>query len=497
MKPKLLVLTAFCLLFSICLLAQKKKKGTVAERVTCTFGDVMPDEFSSTAYSIDSTAEAVFLYDGGTSAFVGNTSGFFNVVHTVHERIRLMNKNSFSDLGKVTIYVHTPPTGEVEKMTDFEAATYNIENGKVVVTKLDKSDIFKEKDGEYTVNKFTFPNLREGSIIEYSYKLNTPGLYLPSWTFQGKYPRLYSEYDTSIPDFFDYVFLRQGYVPFAIDTIVTKRDTYNVVDGNGSSSSRTYSANTIVFNHIWAAKNVPALKLESYTTTLKNHLSKIEFQLSAIQFPDVPRKTIMHNWQEVATELMKDEDFGANISKANNFYDDDIKIATAGATTMLEKAQKIYEYVRDNFSCTETEAFYVSQPLRKTYTAKKGTVADINMLLTSMYNSIGLETHPALLSTSEHGKALEMYPILSRFNYVISYVNIDNKTYLLDASNNKLGFNHLAAECYNGFVRVINPENPMLIPLRRFAPGKQVNGGVDHQRQRPENGRFRNINQRI
>src|SRR4051794_27085562 len=129
-------------------------------------------------------------------------------------------------------------------------------------------------------------------------------------------------------------------------------------------------------------KNVPALKLENFTTTMDNHIAQIEFQLSAIRYPDTPVKTIMRNWSDVSDELMKDEDFGAALAHTNNFFDDDVKAAIAGAKTGEEKTRKIYEYVRDNFTCIDEDARYTSQPLKKTYQSKKGNVADINLLLT-------------------------------------------------------------------------------------------------------------------
>jgi len=174
---------------------------------------------------------------------------------------------------------------------------------------------------------------------------------------------------------------------------------------------------------------------------------------------------IMRTWTDASDELMKDEDFGAVLSHANNFFDDDVKTAIASAKTGEEKTRKIYEYVRDNFTCTDEDARYTSQPLKKTYQSKKGNVADINLLLTAMLQSLNIEAHPVLLSTTNNGKALATYPILSKFNYVICESKIDGKTFLLDAANSKLGFNRLDANCYNGYARVIDPAMPEAIPL--------------------------------
>ena len=468
MNLKSLLIVVPCAMFSICLFAQKKKKVDMPNRVVCNYGDVKPEDFTPTAYEVDSSADAVFLFDGGTVKFEGNNKGFFDVVMKVHERLRLMKKNAFDDLGTVNVTIHVPPINtDQQKLSDLEAATYNVENGKVVVTKLDKGSMFKDKQGDYVTTKFTFPNLKEGSIIEYSYTINTPGLHLPSWTFQGSYPRLWSEYEIEVPEFYDYVMLKQGYHPYTIDTVRMSHAFYNISDPGqeAMSSAQSISASANTINNIWAMKNVPALKRENYTTTMGNHVAKVEFQLSAIRYPNTPVKTVMRTWTDVSKELMEDEDFGATLTHANNFFGDDVKAAVAGATTGVEKVKKIYEYVRDNFACTDDEAFYTSQPLKKTYQSKKGNVADINLLLSAMLLSQNIEAHPAVLSTTDHGKAQEIYPILSKYNYVICESKVDGKRLVLDAANSRLGFNRLAVNCYNGYARVIDPLMPELIPL--------------------------------
>ena len=469
MRPKLTLLALLSLLFSICLFAQKKKKGEIANRVTCTYGDVKPEDFAPALYSVDSSAKAVYLFDGGNTKFQGNTKGAFDVVFNVHVRIRLLNKNSFEDLSKVSISLFAGNTDFEQKLANLQAATYNLTDGKVVVTSLDKSSLFKEKEGDYIKTKFTFPNLKEGSIIEYSYTVNSPQYnrpYLPGWTFQGNYPRLWSEYEIVVPEFYDYVLLKQGYVPSAIDTVRLSYDSYNIIDvGDAMSASEHYTASANTIDHIWAMKDVPSLKRENFTTTVDNYVEKIEFQLSSIRYPNTPVKMVMRTWPDVADELMKRESFGSTIAAANNFYNDDVKAAIAGAGTPEEKARKIYEYVRDTYACTDWDATRLSQPLRQTYLKKKGNVADINLLLTSIYMSLGMEAHPVLLSTRDNGKAYVIYPVLDKFNYVICELKLNDNTFLLDAANSKLGFNHLDEDCYNGYTRVIDPALPVLINL--------------------------------
>ena len=187
------------------------------------------------------------------------------LVFTHYKRVKILKKSGF-DIATVIFAIYF---GEGHQLFDIKATTYNIENGLVTETKLDSKSIFTE---DYSKNillkKFTFPSLKEGSIIEYSYTFETgTTVNLFPWDFQGKYPCLWSEYDVSIPEMFNYVTLAQGGNPFYINT----------------------SADNIEFGfrakqHRWVMKDVPALNDESYTSTINNYISKVEFQLASISY---------------------------------------------------------------------------------------------------------------------------------------------------------------------------------------------------------------------
>jgi hypothetical protein len=87
-----------------------------------------------TVYSVDSSANAIYLFDIGDSHYEGNNQGGLSVIFTRHARIRLINKNAFDDLATVEISVYKGDSFE-DKLESFDAATYNIENGNVVATK--------------------------------------------------------------------------------------------------------------------------------------------------------------------------------------------------------------------------------------------------------------------------------------------------------------------------------------------------------------------------
>lgn len=431
------------------------KAGIAQDKVNVKFGKVSLEDFAPKVYSIDSNAAAVVIADVGSSKIVGNVKGGFSLEFRRYRRVRLLNKNGF-DIATEEIELYSDGDRE-EKLSDIKAVTYNVENGKVVEAKLDKNNIFKDKvDKNLVVKKFTFPNIKEGSIIEYEYMVTSDYLYnLQPWTFQRDYPTLWSEYDLRLPSFFNYAFLSQGYQKFFIATRKESTDNFSVTQQNGVEAADHLTVSANVTDYRWVIKDAPALREESYVSTVRNHIQKIEFELTSQMEPLTPH-VYLNSWPETAEELMKNEDFGLPLSKDNGWMSDIVKPVIAGAANSLEKAQKIYAYVRDNFTCTDYSAKWLTQPLKTVAKSRNGTVAEINLLLIAMLRYSGVDADPVILSTKSHGYTYEFYPIMSKFNYVICDANVDGKQIFLDATRSRLGFGKLTPSCYNGHARIIN-----------------------------------------
>lgn len=424
------------------------------------FNHVVPEDFNIEKLKVDTSYGAVIIADIGSSSFEGNTKGWFTLIYKHQRRIKIINKKGF-DLASVEIplYISTKSNAE-EKLDALKASTYNLENGVVVETKLGKDAVFKDKqDKNHIVKKFTMPAIKEGSIIEYSYTINSDFLFnLQPWSFQGSYPRVWSEYELDLPNFFEYVFLAQGYNAFDIKTSKTRQVNYSVIDDsdNPAGKSETYSIPSTNTINRWVIKNVPALKEEKFTTSIDNHISKIEFQMSGQQFPNSARRDIMGSWNTVSEALLKDEDFGERLNKDNPWLNDDIKLVKAGTVNKLEEAKKIYAFVKNTIKCNAKHGIYLSTSMKDVLKNKNGSVADVNLLLITMLKHENIQASPVILSTRANGNTHEFYPLVNRFNYVICKADIDGVSYFLDASKPYMGFNKLPEYCLNGPARVID-----------------------------------------
>ena len=448
--------TFLCLSFSL----------KAQDKLNIKFGKVSLSDFDLKTSLIDSNTNAVVVADVGTSEFVANTTDLtFSLVFNKKKRIKIINQNGL-DAASVIIPLYVSSDGKEEKLEGLKAVSYNIENGKVNETSLNKSDIFSEKHNKHWVyKKFTFPAARAGSILEYSFQVRSDFYFnFQSWRFQGEYPVLWSQYNANIPEFFQYVILSQGYHPFYIsktDNIQANFAFSQQVD-RGGQGFKAVNAGTQMFNvtgltdyHTWVMKDVPALKLEPFTTTLNNAIAKIEFQLNQVKFPNSMPHFYMNSWEKVSTELLEDEKFGVPIERANNWLEGTIKNIVSNATTPKGKVKLVYEFVRDNFTCNEKNSMEITTSLKDVFNSKTGSAADINMLLIAMLRTVKINADPVILSTRSNGYTHEIYPLIDRFNYIIAKVHIDDSNFYLDATIPRLPFGILPTEVYNGQARVI------------------------------------------
>ena len=437
------------------------------EKLPIKFGKVKPEDFEVRSNVIDSSTNAVVVADVGTSKFTANVTDIsFSLLHTQKKRIKIINKNGF-DAATVSIPIYVGDDGKEEKLENLDAYTYNLENGKVVETKLTKSSVFSERSSKnWVTKKFTFPAIKEGSIVEYAFTIKSDFFFnLQPWAFPGEYPVLWSQYDAAIPDFYKFVMIAQGYHPFLIKKVdrtlhhftFTERveRTQEGLGGPISSGSNTFAIDGSTDLHSWVMKDVPALKEEAFTTTINNSISKIEFQLSQVAYPNTIPRDVLSSWEKVASDLMEEDRFGLPINRPNNWLDGDVKAIVGASTNPREKAQKIFEYVRDNFTHNGIYSIYSSKILKDVFKNKSGSIADINLLLIAMLKSQNLETTPIILSTRRNGVTHEYYPLLNRYNYVIAKVVLNGAEYFLDATIPKLDFGRLPLSVYNGHAREI------------------------------------------
>jgi hypothetical protein len=449
-----------------------------AQKPPSKFGEVTIEDLKMQRYDKDTSAAAVVLVDYGESVINYDQNNGFYLNFERLTRIKILTKDGFEHANISIPLYHD--SGDDEKLTGFKAVTYNLENGKMVETKLKNDAIFKEKyDNNVDFVKVTLPNVKEGSVIEVTYKILSDFLFnYQDWEFQREIPTAWSEYRARVPQYFNYDKYMQGYVSLSVNessqvpasiSITTKERTeerYKV--------TTTFNTDKIDYQESrfrWAAKDVPAFKEEPYITTPRDYISKINFELAFTQFPDQPMKKYMGSWEDINKQYVESENFGGQI-EGNGFLKKTVEEITAGMTTPESKLMAIHQYVKQNVQWDGNSRKFISSSLKKVLDDKKGNSADINLLLASMLDKAGFEVNPVLLSTRDHGFVRETTPISSQFNYVITEVKFGDKFLLVDATDKYLPLGLLPERCLNGNGFLVAKEGFQWVKLQAAVKSK-------------------------
>lgn len=387
------------------------------------YGKVNLNEFEVKPGGVDSAAAAVALFDIGRGWFeISSKTSDFVFVYERHTRYKVINKTAY-DLANLEIQLYNNK-GSESSLSHLEAATYHLENGKIIPYKINKDGKFSEKqDNNYTLKKFTLPNVKEGAIIEFKYRVTSDFKFnLKPWYFQKDIPVLYSSYSVTIPQYFRYKTTAQGFIFLNPKTEKTQK-TYTL-------GSRQYDALADVYSY--SAENIPALKSEPYITTLQDYISKIEFELSTTEYPGQMMTNYTNTWPKIITTLKEEPKFGLFADKRSS-QKTLVQQLTKGETNPDSVINILFNYVKNSVKWNEKNNVYADATNPKSVLEKKtGNSADINLSLYALLKAADIPAFPVLLSTRGNG-AHSGLPMLSQFDNVIVVVTSGEKHLFLDA----------------------------------------------------------------
>jgi hypothetical protein len=428
--------------------------------VKIKFGQPEPADFTAKSFVADSAAPGVVLYDYGSTRFrlKGNS---FQLESDRVTRIKILKKAGY-DLATIEVPLYHRDASE-EKIVSLRGFTYNEVGGKVEKVKLETDKAFtEERTKNIRVRKFTLPNVREGAVIEYAYTVTSDFLFnFQDWTFQREVPTRWSEFQATIPEYFDYKMLMQGYEPLALQTRESAQAQYNLHTEGGftdrgqhvSSDNETITAQAT--NYHWAMQDVPALRDEPFMTTSRDYVARINFELAGQRMPGGVYQNMSGSWEKINADLLANTEFGGQLGKVA-FLDAALKAMVTQYPDPADRAAAVRELVLKSVKYDGTNRYSASGPLKKSYELHRGTSADVNLLLIAALRQAGLPAQPVILSTRAHGRVNQSFPLLEQFNYVIGVLPLaDDKELLLDATEPLLPCGMLPTRCLNQTGRLV------------------------------------------
>ena len=439
MKKILLLLTVF--LISTAAMAQNFPYGQVDEQV-----------LDMKKYDKDTSAHAVVLNEYGTTRINLTNDYKIRLSFEYHTKIKFFDNKEFEREGSIAIPFYNGDSMDYEEVDDIKATTYyKDDKGSVQEVNLDPKKVFRVKDSRHWSElKFAMPALRNGCIIEFTYKIVSPYDYnFHSWYFQGHIPKIYSEYEVHIPALWNYNISLKGYLKLTKNVSTVENKCFSFGTGSADCS-----------NMIYGIKDVPAFIEEDYMTSDKNYRSAINFELQEYTNLNTGVKTkYSKEWKDIDYYLKTNERFGSQL-KRKELLKERITPIIANKIDELEKAKAIYAYIKSTIKWDEREEFGSDDGIRKALDNHTGSSGDINLALVTALNAGGIRTEAVLLSTRSNGMLNKLYPNFTDFNYVIAKANIADKSYLLDATDPMLPFGMLPFRCLNDQGRVFSLDKP-------------------------------------
>lgn len=409
-----------------------------SQNLSLKYGTITDDELKMKVYDKDTSAVAVVFYSN-TDCYYDYNNGF-KIVTEKKKKIKILKQDG-TDEANIIIPYYEENSSNRDQIVGLEAIAYNLENGNISKSKLEKKYIFNENIGKnYYHQKFTIPNVKVGTVIEYKYKIISDRYFdVPDQYFQEDIPIINIRYEVRVPDYFIYNIETKGYQQFSVEN-TEGHQNFSLID---RGEIATVSANTK--EAIYSLQNVPALKDEPYVWDKDDYRAAVIYELSSTNFPGDIFRTYSTTWATIENTLKEKSDFMPNINRSNPFKDE-IKKLTSNLPTDIEKINAVYTFVKKQIKWNDKYAFFDNDP-KEALKKGTGTNAQINALLIKALKDIGFNAYPVLISQRSNGRLPYTYPSIDKLStFVVGISTTDGKILYLDGSSKYGGINLLPME---------------------------------------------------
>lgn len=380
------------------------------------FGDIPEELLKATVHPLDSAAHASYYQKNVKVYYNFNVPNKLTLESEYHYIIKIYSEEG-EDYANFEIPFYQKSSSNKEKVSDIKAVAVNIENGKIVKTKLSKKDIYKEKTSEnWQVTKFAVPNVKAGTVIEVKYTFTTPYIRtIPKWYFQNYIPTDESIYRIKVPEYFVLTPVPTGAVQLDMqqDRISTSR--HGEVE------------------YVITGRDIPCIKEDKYVLNENDYRSGIKYEIQSTRFPNGQVENYAQNWSQIAMDLMKAKYFGDQINKKIK----ELKpvVAEAESLERMDKIKYFYDHVRTNYTWNEKYGLGSYDGLKDVVKNKSGSAGDLNILLLNLLKAGGIESNGFAISSRSNGIINTNYPALSSLDYLLVHVKTDTDFILMDASS--------------------------------------------------------------
>lgn len=404
-------------------------------------------DLSKQKSALDENAPAEILYK---SVHFNIDYSRITLQKTIFYRVKIYDKDKAEDWLNLEVPLYQSGSDQ-ETLSKMKAYTYNLENGNVVTTKVDKSSKYKSKENKYvSITKFAFPNVKNGSVLEYQYEVTSPFLFaIPEILIESDTPSMYTEYVLDTPSNIAYNVNYTGSLN-PKHRHVEEKMMYGI-------NYRTYR---------FGYENLKGFKTEKFIKNDRNYRTKISAELNSTNFKEL--KLYSSSWDQIKKRLYENEDFGGELKKTRLAKDN----MPAGISNLNEneKAEAIFKYVQKTFTWNKYSGVKTEDGIKKMLETKTGNAAEINLFLVMLFREAGINADPVAISTVGNGVINLTSPNVSNFNFVLAAVKINDQYHLYDATTKQSSMDMLPPRDWNQFGILLSKDKVQQLTMVNSKP---------------------------
>jgi len=418
------------------------------------WGKPTDQELNMTEYAADKDADAVVLYHTTDVSyqFINND---FKVFYRVNTRLKILKPEGkrLAD-GKIVYLENETNRSRREIVAALKATSYNMEGGKLVKTKMERSMTSEERlDKNQMVMKFSVPQVKVGTVIEYEYRIESDYYgNIRDWYAQRDIPVLYTCYKLSIPEWFTFNIEETGM------NRMEKKETSEPLTLLFSGGTENILANIKTF----IGRNLPALKDDDFVWHASDYGDKVTAELAGIFIPGTVYKSYTSTWNDIDNQLEADEEFGGRVKRSSPLK---AEITAAGIPAIADKKERIaavWKLLKSKVRWNGNYAFW-GNAASKVLKEGTGTNADINFLLINMLHDAGIESVPVIMRTRDSGVLPLTHSSMKYLNtFVVGIPMVDSGMAYLDGSAEDGYLNVLPAKLLVSRARVVQKTGTLM-----------------------------------
>lgn len=408
-----------------------QQAGTDGFKPSMKYGKPSQEELAMTVYAPDTSATAVVLYSKCDARYelIANE---FRILYNYEVKIKVLKSEgaSYADI-QLPYYSNERSSMLKESISQIDASAYNLEDGKMVRTKMKRDLIFTERlNRHYMQLKFSIPAVREGTVFEYKYLLSSDLYYdINAWEAQKDIPVIFTQYDITIPEYFKFSIDMRGYHP--VDSKDEQTPLSFILQLPGGQRENL----SCVGRHMaFTIEHLPAIRPDSYVWCADNYLSSVHFELQGIQFPGSFYKSFTRTWEDIDKMLLEDEDFGALLKMRNPYRDEMASLPLNQLSHRQDKIAAIYTFLKSRMSWNGQYGIYGTE-VKKAVKNGTGNNADLNFILMSMLRDARIPCYPVVMSRKSLGILPYSHPSVQKLNtLIVAIADTDSTFVFLDGS---------------------------------------------------------------